>query len=281
VYAYLGGAWSAIEPMLREPPDHEGLVQVVGIKLFADGALGSRGAALFSPYSDRPEMSGLLVTPEEDLKKRAAAAHRAGYAVTIHAIGDRGNRMALDALAAAVAAAPAADRPNHRVEHAQVVAPEDIPRFAREHVVASMQPTHATSDMPWAEARVGPERIKGAYAWRTLLNTKATVVFGSDAPGEGESPWLGIYAAVTRMDSEGRPAGGWRPDERVTLTEALTAFSVTPSEVVKAKEIGVLAPGVWADLTIVAADPFAVPVEALKGMRTVRTLVAGREVFAE
>lgn len=280
VYAYLGGDWAAVEPLLAEPPDREGLVQVVGVKLFADGALGSRGAALFKPYSDRPDATGLLVTPEEELARRARIAHRAGYAVTIHAIGDRGNHLALDALAAAAAEGGPGGFV-HRVEHAQVLAPEDIPRFARQHVVASMQPTHATSDMPWAEARVGPERIRGAYAWRTILNTGATVVFGSDAPVEGESPWLGIHAAVTRMDAEGKPAGGWRPEERVTLLEALRAFSVGPDEVVGARDVGTIAPGRWADLTIVAADPFAVPVEALRGMRTVRTVVAGREVFAE
>lgn len=279
VHAYLAGDWPAIERMLREPPDREGLVRVVGVKLFADGALGSRGAALFAPYSDRPDTSGLLVTPEGELKRRALIAHRAGYAVAIHAIGDRGNHIALDALAAANAlGGPAL---NHRVEHAQILAPGDIPRFAAEHIVASMQPTHATSDMPWAEDRVGPERIQGAYAWRTLLNTGATVVFGSDAPVESENPWLGIHAAVTRRDGEGRPPGGWRPQERVTLAEAMTAFSVTPDAVVKATQVGAIQPGFWADFTIVAADPFTVPAEALKGMRTLRTVVAGREVFAE
>jgi predicted amidohydrolase YtcJ len=277
VYAYLGGEWSAVEPLLREPPDHEGLVQVVGIKLFADGALGSRGAALFKPYSDRPDTSGLLVTPEEDLKRRAMTAHRAGYAVTIHAIGDRGNRIALDALAAANALG--GPPMSHRVEHAQVLAPEDIPRFAKERIVASMQPTHATSDMPWAEARVGPDRIQGAYAWRTMLNTGATLVFGSDAPVEGESPWLGIYAAVTRMDTALRPPGGWRPEERVTMEEALTAFSITPSRVVNAKEIGSITAGHWADLTVVGADPFTMNVPALMGLVAVRTIVAGREVY--
>lgn len=279
VYAYLGGDWSAIEPMLQTPPDRAGLVRVVGIKLFADGALGSRGAALFNPYSDRPDTTGLLVTSEDDLKKRAMAAHRAGHAVTIHAIGDRGNHIALDALAAARTLG--GTQPSHRIEHAQILAPDDIERFRNHHVVASMQPTHATSDMPWAEARVGPERIKGAYAWRTLLDRGVTVAFGSDAPVEGESPWLGIYAAVTRMDTEGRPPGGWRPHERVTLLEAITAFSATPNEVVKSEVAGYVMPGNVADLTIVASDPFSVPVEALKGMRTVRTIVAGREVFAE
>lgn len=280
VYAYLGGDWAEVEPLLAQPPDREGLVQVVGIKLFADGALGSRGAALFATYSDHPDTTGLLVTEAEELARRASIAHRAGYAVTIHAIGDRGNRLALDALAAARAqgGSPAV---RHRVEHAQVLSPEDIPRFAKEGVVASMQPTHATSDMPWAEARLGPERIRGAYAWRTLLNTGATLVFGSDAPVEGESPWFGIHAAVTRTGAAGTPAGGWRPAERVTLEEALAAFSIRPDEVLGMTDLGPIKPGNQADLTIVAADPFAVPPADLRGIRTVRTLVAGREVFSE
>lgn len=277
VNAYLGGDFAAIEPLLRAPPSTEGLVRVAGIKLFTDGALGSRGAALFKPYSDRPDTTGLLVMSEEELTRRASIASRAGYAVTIHAIGDRGNHIALDVLRAATAAG--APRFPHRVEHAQILAPADVPRFAAEHVVASMQPTHATSDMPWAESRVGPERIQGAYAFRTLLRTGATVVFGSDAPVEGENPWLGIYAAVTRADLEGHPTGGWRPEERVTLEEALTAFSVTPSLVAGAADIGPIRPGNQADLTIVAADPMAIPAADLPKLGTLRTIVAGREVF--
>lgn len=276
VYAYLGGAWSRIEPLLAEPPDREGLVQVLGVKLFADGALGSRGAALFAPYSDRPETSGLFVTPEEELRRRAAIAHRAGYDVTIHAIGDKGNRVAIDALTAA----QGDDRSHrHRIEHAQVLAPEDIPRFAKLGIIASMQPTHCTSDMPWAEARVGAERIKGAYAWRTLQSAGATIIFGSDAPVEGENPWLGIYAAVTRMDAEGKPAGGWRAQEKLTALEAITAFSRTPNEVARVKDLGVIKEGALADLTIVAEDPLTVAPDKLRTMRTVKTIVAGKEVY--
>jgi hypothetical protein len=278
VYAYLGGPWQAVEPLLREPKRRDGLVRVMGIKLFADGALGSRGAALLAPYSDRPETSGLLVTPEDELRRRAKIAHDAGYDVTIHAIGDRGNRVALDALAAA----EGADRSHrHRIEHAQVVSPADIPRFAALGVVASMQPTHATSDMPWAEARVGAERIRGAYAWRTMLRAGATLIFGSDAPVEGENPWWGIHAAVTRTDAKGQPNGGWRPEEKLDVTEAITAFSRTPDQVVGAADLGVIRPGAEADLTIVAQDPLAVPPEALRAMRTLRTVVAGKEVFVE
>lgn len=279
VYAYLGGPWQSVEAVLHEPPAApDSLVRVMGIKLFADGALGSRGAALLAPYSDRPDTSGLLVMPEEELFRRAKLAHDAGYDVTIHAIGDKGNRVALDTLARV----EGQDRSHHhRIEHAQVVSNEDIPRFAALGVIASMQPTHATSDMPWAESRVGPARIRGAYAWRTLLRAGATLVFGSDAPIEGENPWLGIYAAVTRTDAKGDPKGGWRPEERLDVTEAITAFSRTPDEVARAKDLGVLRPGAVADLTIVAADPLTVPPEALRTMRTLRTIVAGKEVFSE
>ncbi len=279
VYAYLGGPWQSIEPLLHEPkagPDS--MVRVMGIKLFADGALGSRGAALLAPYTDRPDTSGLLVTPEDELVRRAKIAHDAGYDVTIHAIGDKGNRVALDTLAKV----EDKDRSHHhRIEHAQVVSPEDIPRFASLGVIASMQPTHATSDMPWAESRVGSTRIRGAYAWRTLLRAGATLIFGSDAPIEGENPWLGIHAAVTRTDAKGDPGGGWRPEERLDVTEAITAFSRTPNEVARARDLGVVRPGAVADLTIVAADPLTVPPEALRTMRTLRTIVAGKEVFSE
>lgn len=279
VYAYLGGDWPSVEPLLHAPKaPADSLVRVMGIKLFADGALGSRGAALLSPYSDRPDTSGLLVTPAEELVRRAKIAHDAGYDVTIHAIGDKGNRVALDTLAKA----EGQDRTHHhRIEHAQVVSPEDIPRFAALGVIASMQPTHATSDMPWAEARVGADRIKGAYAWRTMLRAGATLVFGSDAPVEDENPWYGVYAAVTRMDAKGSPKGGWRPEERLDVLEAITAFSRTPDEVAGAKDLGVIKPGAVADLTVVAADPAMVPPEALRDMRTLRTIVAGREVYSE
>ncbi|HEV8320682.1 MAG TPA: amidohydrolase [Myxococcota bacterium] len=254
-----------------------GLVRVVGVKLFADGALGSRGAALIAPYSDRRDTKGLLVTAPADLVARAAAVHAAGFQLAIHAIGDRGVRGALDA----IAAAEGDDHTRrHRIEHAQVVAPADVPRFAALGVVASMQPTHATSDMPWAEARLGHVRIHGAYAWRTLTSAGAALALGSDAPVEDENPWSSIYAAVTRMDPAGAPPGGWRPEERLTLAEALAGFTRGAAFAVHAEgALGVLRPGATADLTVVDADPTAVAPAALRGVRTLRTVVAGREVY--
>ncbi len=276
VFSYLGGAWEAVAPLLRTPPDRTGLVQVVGIKLFADGALGSRGAALLVPYSDQPNTSGLIVTSEDDLKTRTLTAHRAGYQVAIHAIGDRANAMALSV----IASAQGQDHSRgHRVEHVQVLAPADVPRFASLGVVASMQPTHATSDMDWAEARLGAERVRGAYAWRSLWDTQALVAFGSDAPIERENPWLGIYAAVTRQDTTGKPANGWFPEQRLTLQEAMLAFTRNPARAVQVEGLGVIREGAAADLSVIDQDPFRVPVLRLPSTRTLRTIVNGREVY--
>jgi predicted amidohydrolase YtcJ len=190
---------------------------VRAIKAYADGALGSRGAALLEDYSDEPGRRGLLVTPPPRLDAVALEARSNGWQLWIHAIGDRGNRIALDAFREAALAAPDAPpggrRP--RIEHAQVIALVDFPRFAAEGVIASMQPTHATSDMPWAELRVGPERIRGAYAWQSLKRAGARLAGGSDFPVESENPLLGFYAAVTRQDPSGRPARGGRPPERL------------------------------------------------------------------
>ncbi|MFO0749365.1 MAG: amidohydrolase [Myxococcota bacterium] len=197
-------------------------LEVRGIKLYADGALGSRGAALKAPYSDEPGHSG-QASPLDALVTAAVDAARAGYDVAIHAIGDLGNDHALTALEAAK---KAATRPfRGRVEHAQVIDLADLPRFAAGGFVASMQPTHATSDMRWAEARLGPERIRGAYAWKTFLAAGVALAFGSDAPVEGFDPRLALWAATTRRTTAGEPAGGWRTSEAVSFDEAVRAMS--------------------------------------------------------
>ncbi|HEY3173498.1 MAG TPA: amidohydrolase [Thermoanaerobaculia bacterium] len=252
---------------------------VRAIKAYADGALGSRGAALLADYSDEPGKRGLLVTPPDRLDEIARQARTHGWQLWIHAIGDRGNRVALDALHKASGSAPdrAPDRP--RIEHAQVIALEDIPRFGREGVIASVQPTHATSDMPWAEARVGPERIRGAYAWRSLKNGGAHLAGGSDFPVESENPLLGFYAAITRQDLRGEPARGWRPSERLTRREALALFTSDAAYAAFEENVrGRIAPGFAADLTVFGADPMTAPEREIPRIPTVATVVNGRIV---
>ena len=250
---------------------------VRAIKAYADGALGSRGAALLADYSDEPGRRGLLVTAPERLEEVARQAREHGWQLWIHAIGDRGNRIALDALRRA-GGAPGATRP--RIEHAQVVALEDIPRFGREHVIASIQPTHATSDMPWAEARVGPERIRGAYAWRSLKNAGARLAGGSDFPVESEKPLLGFYAAITRKDLSGRPAGGWRASEKLTRPEALALFTSDAAWAAFEENVrGKVAAGDVADLTVFLRDPMTVPEPDIPSIPIAMTIVGGRISF--
>jgi predicted amidohydrolase YtcJ len=252
---------------------------VRALKAYADGALGSRGAALLADYSDEPGKRGLLVTAPERLAEIAREARRAGWQVWIHAIGDRGNRIALDAFEAAAESVPDAPEGSSRprIEHAQVVAPEDFPRFARYGVIASIQPTHATSDMPWAEDRLGPSRIAGAYAWRRLKTAGARLAGGSDAPVESENPLLGFYAAVTRRDATGQPPGGWRPAERLSRQEALALF--TSDAAYAAFEEGWrgrIALGYAADFTVFARDPMAVPEDEIPAIPVSMTVVGGR-----
>lgn len=255
---------------------------VRAIKAYADGALGSRGAALFNDYSDEPGKRGLLVTAPERLDEVARQAHEHGWQLWIHAIGDRGNRIALDALRKAApvsGSSKPADRP--RIEHAQVIAPDDVPRFGREGVIASMQPTHATSDMPWAEARVGPERIRGAYAWRSLKNAGSRLAGGSDFPVESENPLLGFYAAVTRQDLAGNPPGGWRPSEKLTRKEALALFTSDAAWAVFEEDTrGTIAPGRAADLTVFTRDPMTASEKTIPGIPVVLTVVGGRVAYS-
>ncbi|MEP6768293.1 MAG: amidohydrolase [Acidobacteriota bacterium] len=251
------------------------------IKAYADGALGSRGAALLADYSDEPGNRGLLVTPPERLAEIARQARHAGWQLWIHAIGDRGNRVALDAFSAASQAEPRApaggDRP--RIEHAQVIAVDDIPRFPRDGVIASVQPTHATSDREWAEKRVGPDRIRGAYAWRRLVKAGARLAGGSDFPVESENPLLGFYAAITRQDVSGRPPGGWRPEECLSRAEALALFTSDAAfAAFEEDRHGRIAPGFEADLTVFASDPMRAPAGEIPSIRTLLTVVGGRVV---
>jgi predicted amidohydrolase YtcJ len=247
------------------------------VKAFADGALGSRGAALLAPYSDDPSNVGLLLTSGDDLVHIAEVAAEHGWQLAVHAIGDRANRLVLDTYEQVMDRRPGRDL-RFRIEHAQVLAAEDIPRFGRLGVLASMQPTHCTSDMPWATDRVGPERARGAYAWRKLLMSDARIVAGSDFPVEEVSPLLGVYAAITRQDAHGQPADGWHPDQRLTLDEAIGAFTIEPAFAAFVEtQRGRLAPGYVADITVF--DRRLVADATLLQTRVSLTIVNGQIVY--
>jgi hypothetical protein len=226
---------------------------VQGMKYYTDGALGSRGALLLEDYSDEPGRRGLAVTAADSLARLVAEVHRRGFQCAIHAIGDGGNRMALDAIAFAQQGTTGR---RHRVEHAQVVHPDDFVRFVQLDAVPSMQPTHCTSDLRWAEARLGSDRVLGAYAWRTFLDLGLHLPFGSDAPVEDWNPLPGIYAAVTRQDAAGSPAGGWYPAQALTWREALACFSSDAAWAVgREADLGRLRIGMQCDLTVLDRDP--------------------------
>lgn len=224
VYAYLAGTPARAEELrTRHPEPAVGRFVMRGVKYFADGALGSRGARLHAPYADAKDTQGLWVTDPATLTSAVQAAAAGGWDVAVHAIGDAGIAAVLDAYAAVRKNVGAT--PRLRVEHVQVIAEPDVRRMYELGAIASMQPTHATSDMPWAEARVGSERIQRAYAWRTMLQANIPLAFGSDFPVEQVDPLLGLHAAVTRTSPAGEPAGGWYPEQKVTLDEALHAFT--------------------------------------------------------
>jgi predicted amidohydrolase YtcJ len=248
------------------------------VKCYIDGALGSRGAWMIEPYSDRPGHRGCPVAPAK-VREMALLCARRGWQCCTHAIGDRANRETLDAYEAAFKAHPGAER-RFRVEHAQVISPADVPRFARLGVIASVQPTHATSDMRWAADRLGDKRLPGAYAWATLLKSGCRVAAGSDFPVESERPLLGMYAAVTRQDGEGRPEGGWTPGERMTREQALRAFTVDAAHAAfEEKEKGTLERGKLADFTVLDTDLLTCPPKDILKAKVLMTVIGGEVVY--
>ncbi|MDH3284889.1 MAG: amidohydrolase [Acidobacteriota bacterium] len=282
VHAYAGAGTDLARQHLRTGPVETGRLKLTGIKLYADGALGSRGARLLAPYEDQHETHGLWVTPPDELRRLTAEAAKAGLQPAIHAIGDAANHAALDLLEELAAEDPALLQLRPRIEHVQILDPADLPRLAELGVVASMQPTHATSDMPWAEERLGPDRLAGAYAWRRVLDSGALLAFGSDFPVESADPRLGLYAAVTRQDAEGRPAGGWLPEERLTAREALDAFTIGAATAVgEEDEAGRIRVGSRCDLTVFAADPLKLSAERLREIEVAAVVVGGETVDLE
>lgn len=262
-----------------EPSDPNSRFTYRAIKLFIDGAMGSRGALLFEPYHDDPENTGLyLITPELHQAVTTAALQN-GWQVCTHAIGDKGNALVVDSYAAALAAVPGATDARLRVEHAQVVRPDDVPRFAELGIIASMQPSHASTDMRWADLRLGPDRVLGAYAWRWFRDADVSLAFGSDFPVEIVSPFWGLYASLSRRDSQGLPAGGWHSEHLLSLHEALRAFTAGSAFAgFDEDRLGILKPGFRADLTIIDRDPFDSTPEEIRGAEVLATIVDGEVV---
>jgi len=253
-----------------------GKLTVRSVKGYVDGALGSRGAALLAPYSDDPGNTGLLTTDPDTLTALSREARAQGFQVATHAIGDRGCRVVIDSYEQA--GVQPSDR--FRIEHLQVISLDDIPRLARDGIIASMQPTHATSDMRWAERRLGPDRIRGAYAWRRVLDAGGHLAFGSDFPIEAVNPFFGIYSAVTRQDQSGNPPAGWKPEERLTLAEAVSAFTKGAAYAAFEEDSrGTIEVGKNADLTIVEGDLMHAPSAELFKTRVRMTIVDGKIVY--
>ncbi len=283
VYDVVSGPGPAADKLLADGAslgEFDGRLTVRGIKCYIDGALGSRGAALLEPYSDAPDNRGLLVNSEETLLPLFIKALRNGIQVETHAIGDRGNRIMLDLYAKAFAAVPVAQRkvaePRWRIEHAQILSPADIPRFRQLGVIPSMQPSHAIGDLYFAPQRLGPARLAGAYAWRSLLDTGVVIPGGSDAPVERGEPMIEFYAAVTRKSLDGFSNDDWHREQRVTRAEALKMFTLWPAYAAfQEKERGSIEPGKVADLTVLSDDIMEIPEPEILKARAVMTIIGG------
>ena len=306
IYAAVGGVGELWNQFLKDGPligFGDNHLTIRALKMYMDGALGSRGAALIEPYSDDPDNRGLTVSSEESIRSATVEALQHGFQVCTHAIGDRANDIVLRTYASALKEVPVKDA-RLRIEHAQVLTPTDIPKFKEYGIIPSMQPTHATSDMYWAEARLGPKRIRYAYAWRSLLNTGVIIPGGSDFPVENPNPIWGIYAAATRKDRQGRPRdaedgrkyfqfskegmtdtsafdNGWYPWEKMTREEALRSFTSWGAWAGFEEHLkGSLERGKLADFVVLSEDIAEVPDAEILNVRVLKTYVGGKEVYS-
>ncbi|MCH2448910.1 MAG: amidohydrolase [Gracilimonas sp.] len=284
IYAMIGGTGPAFDELSENGPINSyanDRLALRSVKISADGALGSRGAAMKEPYSDDPGNRGLLFYDQEKLNEMVMKSVGAGYQTNIHAIGDRANDVVLNAFEKAKE--EYGDQGlRHRVEHAQIVSLEDIPRFKELDLIASMQATHATSDMNMAEDRVGPDRIEGSYAWQKFLDQGTIIANGSDFPVEHSNPFYGLYSSVTRQDHEGNPPEGWYPEEALSREEALRSFTIDAAYAAHQEAIlGTLEAGKWADFVVIDRDFFEVPAIEIWQTKVLETWVAGEKVYSE
>src|SRR5881628_1194747 len=272
-------SWRAVAETVGRSNRADDWVKIGGLKGYMDGSAGSRTAYFFEPYSDSAGYHGLLQHPEADMRRWIGSADSAGLQVAVHAIGDHANAILLSIYDSVARAHGARDR-RFRVEHAQHLRPQDIPRFGAMRVVASMQPYHAIDDGRWVEKRIGPVRIRTTYAFRTLLDTEAPLAFGSDWTVAPLDPMLGVYAAVTRRTLDNKNPNGWVPEQKITVGEALRAYTYGNAwATFNEQKWGTLAPGRFADVVVLDRDPFAVPAESLGTIKPRYTIVGGKVVY--
>jgi predicted amidohydrolase YtcJ len=281
IYAMIAATDPLLELMLNKGyvTDQYDFLSIRSVKAYGDGALGSRGAAMIEAYSDEPSNTGLLLTRKADIKPLFDLVLSKGFQLNFHAIGDLGNLIALDQYADSFKRI-GGELQRHRIEHAQVVAVEDIPRFNELNIIPSMQPTHATSDMNMAEQRIGEQRLKGAYAWKSFLKQGSRLAFGSDFPVELANPFFGLHAAVTRQDRQNQPVDGWIKSEALTLAEAFRAFTLDAAYAAhQEKVLGTLIPGKWADFILVDQDIFAGASQDIWKTQILETWIGGVKRF--
>jgi predicted amidohydrolase YtcJ len=280
IISYAGGipALLAVAGTGPTPWLYDGRLRMVGVKLYDDGALGSRGAWLKAPYADAPGQKGLRFLEDAKLRNLMSRAAMDGFQTAVHAIGDAANEQVLGAIEE-LSDTYKGDR-RWRIEHAQIVDPADLPRFAKYGIIASMQPVHQTSDHAMAEARLGPDRLGGAYAWRTMLDNKVPLAFGSDYPVESPNPFPALAAAISRQDPSGQPPGGWQPQQAISIAEAVRAFTTTAAYAGFAEDrIGSLSPGHFADFVILDRDIFTAGIADLRDAKAVETWIAGKRAW--
>jgi len=283
IYAMIGGTGDTFDELAKNGPIEsyaDDMLALRSVKISADGALGSRGAAMIEHYHDDPGNSGLLFYDQQELNEMVIKGASNGFQMNIHAIGDAANRQVLNAFQNAKEELGDQSHLRHRVEHAQIVHPDDIPRFVELDLIASMQPTHATSDMNMAEDRVGSERMEGAYAWQTFLDQGTVIAGGSDFPVENVNPFYGLYSSITRQDHGGMPPGGWYSEHRLSREETLRIFTRDAAYAAHQEDVlGTLETGKWADFILIDRDIFEVDASEIWQTEVLETWVAGEKVY--